>query len=132
MAENLLLEAKGITKQFPGVLALDNVDFDLHAGEVHVLIGENGAGKSTLMKIIAGAYQRDGGSMKLSAENVRFHTPQEALQAGISIIYQVLKQRRSRRPGGRQDYPAQNERMLPWLPGLPHHIRHCLQFYKVC
>ena len=65
MAESLLLKAEGISKQFPGVQALDNVDFDLRAGEVHVLLGENGAGKSTLMKILAGAYIPDAGKIYL-------------------------------------------------------------------
>ena len=59
----ILIKAEGVRKEFPGVLALNNVDFDLHAGEVHVLLGENGAGKSTLIKIFSGLYKKDGGKI---------------------------------------------------------------------
>ena len=88
MTEPLLLKAEGISKQFPGVQALDDVHFDLHAGEVHVLLGENGAGKSTLMKILAGAYQPDAGKIYLNDKEVFFHNPRQAQDAGIAIIYQ--------------------------------------------
>ncbi len=88
MAEKLLLKAEGISKQFPGVQALEKVDFDLRAGEVHVLLGENGAGKSTLMKILAGAYQPDSGKILLNGREVVFHNPRQAQVAGIAIIYQ--------------------------------------------
>jgi ribose transport system ATP-binding protein len=88
MAEKALLKAEGISKQFPGVQALENVDFDLRAGEVHVLLGENGAGKSTLMKILAGAYWPDSGKMYLNDKEVIFHNPRQAQEAGIAIIYQ--------------------------------------------
>ena len=88
MTESLLLKAEGICKQFPGVQALDDVPFDLKAGEVHVLLGENGAGKSTLMKILAGAYQPDAGKIFLNDQEVTFHNPRQAQDAGIAIIYQ--------------------------------------------
>jgi len=88
MTKKLLLNAKNISKAFPGVKALDNVNFDLYEGEVHVLIGENGAGKSTLMKIIAGAYYPDSGSLEIENKKVNFHSPQDAQDAGIGIIYQ--------------------------------------------
>lgn len=88
MAEKLLLKAEGISKQFPGVQALEKVDFDLRAGEVHVLLGENGAGKSTLMKILAGAYQPDSGKILMNGREVVFHNPRQAQLAGIAIIYQ--------------------------------------------
>ena len=68
----LALEMTGIRKVFPGVVALDGVDFDLRSGEVHALLGENGAGKSTLIKVIAGLYRRDGGDMTLFGEPVDF------------------------------------------------------------
>ena len=86
MAKKLLLKAENISKQFPGVQALDDVSFDLYEGEVHVLIGENGAGKSTLMKIFSGAYYPDSGSIEISGKKVDFHNPQDAQQAGIGII----------------------------------------------
>ncbi len=88
MEKELLLKATNINKGFPGVQALDNVNFDLYKGEVHVLIGENGAGKSTLMKIIAGAYQPDSGSLEMNGKHVRFNNPQDAQEAGVAIIYQ--------------------------------------------
>ena len=78
----------GIVKRFPGVLANDHVDFELRAGEVHALLGENGAGKSTLMKILAGAYQPDAGSILLDGQEVRFSHPRQAQERGVSIIYQ--------------------------------------------
>lgn len=88
--ENVVLEAKNITKQFPGVLALSNVNFRLVKGKVHALMGENGAGKSTLMKIIAGIYQADEGEIYLHGEKVTFNTPKQALDHGISMIHQEL------------------------------------------
>ena len=88
----LLLEMRGITKRFPGVLALSDVDFDVRRGEVHVLVGENGAGKSTLMKILAGVYQRDAGEVIFQGQSVNFTTPRQAQDAGIVTIYQELNQ----------------------------------------
>jgi ribose transport system ATP-binding protein len=79
---------RGITKRYPGVTALDNVDFEVMPGEVHALVGENGAGKSTLMKILAGADVKDSGQILIGGEEVHITTPQEAMRLGISIIYQ--------------------------------------------
>jgi ribose transport system ATP-binding protein len=87
-APPLLLEMRGIYKAFPGVQALQNVDFDLRPGEVHVLLGENGAGKSTLMKILSGVYQKDAGQMIFKGREVDFQNPKEAQECGISTIYQ--------------------------------------------
>lgn len=84
--EQVVLEVKNVTKRFPGVLALSNVNFRLSKGKVHALMGENGAGKSTLMKIIAGIYQADEGDVFLHGEKVVFHTPKQALLHGISMI----------------------------------------------
>jgi len=83
-----LLQMRGITKRYPGVTALDNVDFEVMPGEVHALVGENGAGKSTLMKILAGADVKDSGRILIGGEEVHITTPQEAMRLGISIIYQ--------------------------------------------
>lgn len=83
-----LLEAKGISKAFPGVVALNNVSFSLRPGEVHILLGENGAGKSTLMKVIAGAYTPDEGEIFLEGKPVKINTPWKAQALGIGIIYQ--------------------------------------------
>jgi ribose transport system ATP-binding protein len=88
MSTPLLLEMRAISKSFPGVRALDGVDFDLRAGEVHVLLGENGAGKSTLMKILSGAYRCDSGAVWVDGRAVRLHPPVEARRLGINTIYQ--------------------------------------------
>src|SRR5271170_984448 len=77
-SSDLLLELSGVSKFFPGVVALDGVDFDLRRGEVHVLFGENGAGKSTLINIIAGTYARDLGEFKFDGEAVGRLTPHMA------------------------------------------------------
>jgi ribose transport system ATP-binding protein len=79
---------EGVSKYFPGVTALDNVDFRVDAGEVVILVGENGAGKSTLMKVIAGVYKSDTGRMFLENEEVVFQNPAQAKNRGISIVYQ--------------------------------------------
>jgi ribose transport system ATP-binding protein len=86
--EDLLLEMTGISKRFPGVLALDDVDFDLQAGEVHVLFGENGAGKSTLINIIAGAFAPDAGEFKFRGRNLVRLKPHAARMMGISPVFQ--------------------------------------------
>lgn len=88
--KEVVLEARNITKAFPGVLALSDVNFALNRGSIHALMGENGAGKSTLMKIIAGIYQADKGEIFLKGEKVVFHTPRQALDHGISMIHQEL------------------------------------------
>jgi len=85
-----LLEMRGITKVFPGVRALDGVSFDLHAGEIHALVGENGAGKSTLMKILAGVYPHYDGEVLLGGEPRRFASIAEAAAAGIAVVHQEL------------------------------------------
>jgi ribose transport system ATP-binding protein len=89
MAEKLL-EMNGISKRFPGVLALDRVSFDLKAGEVHGLLGENGAGKSTLIKILAGDYSKDEGQILINGRSAEFHSPSDSQNMGISVIYQEL------------------------------------------
>jgi len=82
------LEAKGIVKRFPGVLANDCVDFDVSAGEIHTLLGENGAGKSTLMKVLYGMYRPEEGSILVNGEEVHFHSPLHAIQRGIGMVHQ--------------------------------------------
>lgn len=90
-----ILEMRGITKSFPGVKVLSQVDLTLHKGEVLALIGENGAGKSTLMKILSGAYQADEGTIVLKGQEYRHYRPDEAIENGISVIYQELNDLRS-------------------------------------
>lgn len=84
----MLLEMRAISKHFGGVRALDGVDFDLRAGEVHILVGENGAGKSTLMKILAGAHRADAGEILLNGEPVQINLPIDAQRNGVAIVYQ--------------------------------------------
>jgi ABC-type sugar transport system ATPase subunit len=86
----LLIRMQGMTKKFTGVTALDHVDFELRPGEVHALIGENGAGKSTLVKILAGAYQPDGGTIEVNGQPVNIVNPQTSQQLGIAFIFQEL------------------------------------------
>ncbi|GLW73780.1 sugar ABC transporter ATP-binding protein [Kitasatospora phosalacinea] len=90
MRQQPVLEVRGIRKEFPGVVALDGVDFRLFPGEVHALMGENGAGKSTLIKVLTGVYQSDGGEVELAGEQVRVTGPLQAQQIGISTVYQEV------------------------------------------
>jgi ribose transport system ATP-binding protein len=85
-----ILEMRGICKRFPGVVALDHVDFSVQQGEIHSLIGQNGAGKSTLMKILAGLYAPNEGQILIAGRPVTIHSPREALRLGIGVVYQEL------------------------------------------
>ncbi|MET9164719.1 sugar ABC transporter ATP-binding protein [Streptomyces cellulosae] len=88
--ESPLLSMSGITKSFPGVRALDGVDLDVQAGEVHCLLGQNGAGKSTLIKVLAGAHQPDTGTIRWRGDDVTLRSPIAAMRLGIATIYQEL------------------------------------------
>ena len=85
-----LVELNGIRKSFGGVRALQGVDFDLRAGEVHALLGENGAGKSTLMRVLGGEYIPEAGTVKVAGEEPHFRSPSDALAKGIAIIHQEM------------------------------------------
>ncbi len=87
---NALIEARKITKVFPGTLALNKVDFNLLPGEIHAIAGENGAGKSTLMLIMAGVYQPDGGELIIEGRPVKLRNPQDSQRNGISTVFQEL------------------------------------------
>src|SRR2546423_755505 len=85
-----LLDMRGVTKRFPGVVALNAVDLDVYPAEVVALIGENGAGKSTLMKILAGVYQPDAGAVRINGQLVTIASVSEAIRLGIGFIHQEL------------------------------------------
>ena len=90
MGSNALVEIRGLSKEFPGVKALDNINIDFCRGELHALVGENGAGKSTLLKILTGVYVRDAGTINVNGNPVNFSNTKQAIDAGISIIHQEL------------------------------------------
>ncbi|MGB4595490.1 MAG: sugar ABC transporter ATP-binding protein [Anaerolineaceae bacterium] len=89
-SQKVLLRMEGIMKSFPGVRALENVNLDLYAGEVHILLGENGAGKSTLMKILSGSLERDGGKIWIDEKEVTRLDPEHSKSLGIGMVYQEL------------------------------------------
>ena len=91
-SDDILLEMINITKEFPGVKALDGVSLRVRRGTVHALMGENGAGKSTLMKCLFGIYGRDGGEIYLEGKPISFRNPKEALEAGVAMVHQELNQ----------------------------------------
>ena len=84
------LEMRGIGKRFPGVVALEGVDLVLAGGKVHALMGENGAGKSTLIKIMAGVYGKDAGTIRIDGREVALRTPRDALAEGIKVVFQEI------------------------------------------
>ena len=84
------LEMLDVTKTFSKVTALNHVDLKVKEGEIHALIGENGAGKSTLMKVLAGVYQADSGTVRIFGKDMHFYKPQDAIDKGIAVIYQEL------------------------------------------
>jgi general nucleoside transport system ATP-binding protein len=86
--DTIVLEARNITKQFPGVLANDHVNFDLRKGEIHALLGENGAGKTTLMNILYGLHKPDSGEVFVNGKSIVIHSPKDSIQAGIGMVHQ--------------------------------------------
>ena len=92
MEDGIVLTMRGICKSFPGVKALNDVDFTLRRGEIHALMGENGAGKSTLIKVLTGVYEKDAGSIRIEGceGEAHIHSPQQAQNIGISTVYQEI------------------------------------------
>jgi general nucleoside transport system ATP-binding protein len=86
-----LVALRGVVKDFPGVRANDEVDFDLAPGEIHALLGENGAGKTTLMNILAGLYRPDAGDIRILGEEVRFRSPRDAIERGVGMVHQHFR-----------------------------------------
>src|SRR3954464_6410903 len=124
MAEAPLLELRGITKRFPGVLANDDVNFDLRSGEVHALLGENGAGKSTLMNILYGLYTPDEGEILLHGKPIELGATRAAIEHGIGMVHQhfmlipvmtvaenIVLATEPRRAGVLLDYDAASKRV---------------------
>ena len=130
MAGQILLTMKGICKYFPGVRALENVDFTLRAGEIHALMGENGAGKSTLIKVLTGVHIKDGGTIELDGHEIAPTSPLEAQKNNISTVYQEVNLcpnltvaenifvGREPKKGGRIDWRAINQRAAELLKRL--------------
>ncbi|RMF84057.1 MAG: ATP-binding cassette domain-containing protein, partial [Nitrospinota bacterium] len=83
-----LVQMRGMSKRFPGVVANDRIDLTVHAGEIHALLGENGAGKTTLMKLLYGVYRPDAGEIVIDGKAVEIRNPQQALQLGIGMVFQ--------------------------------------------
>ena len=90
MQNDIVLSMRNICKAFPGVKALQNVDFTLRKGEIRALVGENGAGKSTLIKVLTGVYHKDSGQMIIEGASRAIRSPQEAQSLGISTVYQEI------------------------------------------
>ena len=121
---------KDISKSFPGVQALENVDFTLRSGEIHALVGENGAGKSTLIKVLTGVERQDTGVITLQGKEVSIKSPQHAQELGISPVYQEINLcsnltvaeniliGREPRKWGRIDWKSMNSRARQILNGL--------------
>jgi simple sugar transport system ATP-binding protein len=123
-ADGPVLELRGITKRFPGVVANDSIDFDLRRGEAHALLGENGAGKTTLMNVVYGLYRHDEGEIVLDGKPTTFHSPGDAIRAGIGMVHQhfmlipvmsvaenIILAREPRKAGTFLDYGAAEERV---------------------
>src|SRR5919199_3456316 len=110
----LAVEMVGIDKAFRGVLENRHVDFSARWGEVHALLGENGAGKTTLMSILAGLYQPDAGQIFIDGEPVILHSPRDAIQRGVGMVYQHYRL-----------VPSQTvaENLLLGLPGVPFRLK---------
>src|SRR5690606_29584695 len=113
---NVLLRMAGISKAFPGVVALDGVDFEVRAGEVHALLGENGAGKSTLVTIMTGVYEKDSGEMYVRGEKVELRSPLDAQRLGIRIIHQEFTLINDMSVAENIFLDAMGSRMLSWVP----------------
>lgn len=125
-----LVRLRGVSKSFPGVRALDQVDLDLYGGEIHGLIGENGAGKSTLIKVLTGVHQHDSGTLLVGGKTIRFAAPRDAIRLHISAVHQELalvpqlsvadnvflgREIKSRRPSGLLDLRSMREKSVALL-----------------
>jgi len=127
-----VLSARELTKSFPGVKALDRINFDLEAGEIHAVVGENGAGKSTLISVLGGIYQPDEGAIYVDSRRVMHRTAIDAINNRIAVVYQELSLipaisvaenifigRLPRRPNGLIDWKALHKKAVGILGLLP-------------
>ena len=141
---NLVFTADGVTKVFPGVLALDEVNFSLSTGSIHALLGENGAGKSTLIKIMTGVHRLDGGSMTIDGQPFSPHSTRDAISSGVGVVHQernlipqfsiaenIFLERLSASPLQRIDYPKLYQDAQKWLDLLEIDARPETQVYKL-
>ncbi|HSW36015.1 MAG TPA: ABC transporter ATP-binding protein [Candidatus Limnocylindrales bacterium] len=117
MSQETFLVMRNITKMFPGIVANDQVEFLAHAGEIHALLGENGAGKSTLMNILTGLYRPDEGEVYIQGQLVNFHSPREAVDAGIGMVHQNFRLVESLTVTGNITLGAKNEGFW-WRPRI--------------
>ena len=132
--ETALIQMSHISKTFPGVVALNDVQFTLQRGEIHALLGENGAGKSTLIKVLTGVEERNGGTILMDGEEISPRTPQEAQNVGISTVYQEVNLcpnlsvaenvyiGREPKKGGRIDWKTINQKSKELLARFDLHI----------
>ena len=142
-AQDTQLAVRGVSKSFPGVKALDGVSLSLGQGQIHALLGENGAGKSTLIKILTGVHRPDSGEVTLHGEARHFHTPHDAIAAGIGVVHQernliprfsvgeniMLEQLPTR--GGLVDYATVHAEARRWLDALNLHIDPRVPVYRL-
>jgi len=131
MKSEMILELKGITKSFPGVLANKDIDFELRKGEIHALVGENGAGKSTLMKIISGIQKPDEGEIFFMGEPIIFNSPRDSISVGIIMIYQHFQLIPSLSVAQNVILGVENEKFIPDLFMVRKKIENLCEKYSI-
>jgi len=131
MKSEIILELKGITKSFPGVLANKDIDFELRKGEIHALVGENGAGKSTLMKIISGIQKPDEGEILFKGKPVMFNSPRDSISVGIVMVYQHFQLIPSLSVAQNIILGVENEKFMPDFSIVRKKIKSISEKYSI-